>query len=61
MVPQKKIFAVDNLAAKLKDAKGLVFADYQGLNVTQMITGLLLLRIRLPSKPWNILKIIAGK
>jgi len=37
MVPQKKIFAVDNLAAKLKDAKGLVFADYQGLKVSQMI------------------------
>ena len=37
MVPQKKIFTVDNLAAKLKDAKGVVFADYSGMAVGQMI------------------------
>jgi large subunit ribosomal protein L10 len=36
MVQPKKIFTVDNFVAKLKDAKGLVFADYQGLTVSQL-------------------------
>ena len=36
MVPQKKIFTVQNLAQKLKDTKALVLADYQGLSVSQM-------------------------
>lgn len=36
MVPQKKIFTVQNLTQKLKDTKALVLADYQGLSVSQM-------------------------
>jgi large subunit ribosomal protein L10 len=36
MPNQKKIFAVDNLAAKIKDAKAVIFTDYRGLNVAQM-------------------------
>lgn len=33
MVQQKKIFAVENLAAKIKDAKACYLADYRGLSV----------------------------
>ena len=36
MPTQKKIFTVQNLAQKLKDAKSLVLADYRGLSVEQM-------------------------
>lgn len=36
MVPQRKIFTVQNLTQKLKDAKALVLADYRGLSVLQM-------------------------
>jgi len=33
---QRKIFTVENLTQKLKDAKALVLADYRGLSVAQM-------------------------
>jgi len=36
MVPQRKIFTVENLVAKLKQAKSLILTDYQGLDVAQM-------------------------
>ena len=36
MPTQKKIFTVQNLTQKLKEAKALVLADYRGLNVAQM-------------------------
>lgn len=36
MVPQRKIFTVQNLTQKLKDAKALVLTDYRGLSVSQM-------------------------
>lgn len=36
MPTQKKIFTVQNLTQKLKDAKALFLADYRGLSVTQM-------------------------
>lgn len=36
MPTQKKIFTVQNLVQKLKDAKIVVLADYQGLNVEQI-------------------------
>lgn len=36
MPTQRKIFTVQNLTQKLKDAKALVLADYQGLTVEQM-------------------------
>jgi len=36
MPNQKKIFTVANLSQKLKDAKALVLADYQGLSVAQI-------------------------
>lgn len=36
MPTQRKIFTVQNLAQKLKDAKSLVLADYRGLSVEQM-------------------------
>jgi len=36
MPTTKKIFAVQNLAEKFKQAKGLILADYSGLNVGQM-------------------------
>jgi len=32
----KKIFTVQNLAEKLKQAKGLILTDYSGLNVSQI-------------------------
>lgn len=37
MPTSKKIFTVQNLAQKLKDAKALVLADYRGLSVSQMV------------------------
>lgn len=36
MPSQKKIFTVQNLAEKFKQAKALVLADYSGLNVSQI-------------------------
>ena len=36
MPTQKKVFTVQNLSQKLKDAKTLVLADYRGLSVGQM-------------------------
>jgi large subunit ribosomal protein L10 len=36
MVAQRKIFNVQNLTQKLKDAQALVLADYRGLTVAQM-------------------------
>ena len=36
MPTQRKIFTVQNLTQKLKDAKALVLADYRGLTVAQM-------------------------
>ena len=36
MVSQRKIFTVQNLAEKLKQAKALVLSDYSGLNVSQI-------------------------
>lgn len=36
MPTSKKIFTVQNLTEKLKQAKSLILADYQGLNVAQM-------------------------
>jgi large subunit ribosomal protein L10 len=36
MPTQRKIFTVQNLTQKLKDAKALVLADYRGLDVSQM-------------------------
>lgn len=36
MPTSKKIFTVQNLTQKLKDAKALVLSDYQGLSVSQM-------------------------
>lgn len=36
MVPQRKIFTVQNLAEKLKQAKAFVLADYSGLDVGQI-------------------------
>ena len=36
MSTSKKIFAVQNLTEKLKQAKGLVLLNYQGLDVSQM-------------------------
>ena len=36
MPTQRKIFTVQNLTQKLKDAKTLVLADYQGLSVEQI-------------------------
>ncbi len=36
MPAQKKIFAVENLTAQIKDAKAVVLTDYRGLNVPQM-------------------------
>jgi len=36
MPTTKKIFAVQNLAEKFKQAKGVILADYSGLNVSQM-------------------------
>ncbi|HUS60496.1 MAG TPA: 50S ribosomal protein L10 [Nevskiaceae bacterium] len=36
MPTQRKIFTVQNLAEKFKQAKALVLADYQGLSVTQI-------------------------
>jgi large subunit ribosomal protein L10 len=36
MKKQEKIFAVQNLAEKLKQAKALILADYSGLNVSQI-------------------------
>lgn len=36
MVPQRKIYTVQNLAEKFKQAKALILADYQGLNVSQI-------------------------
>lgn len=36
MPTQRKIFTVQNLTQKLKDAKALILADYRGLNVAQM-------------------------
>ena len=36
MPTQRKIFTVQNLAEKFKQAKAFVLADYQGLNVSQI-------------------------
>ncbi|PIU02369.1 50S ribosomal protein L10 [Candidatus Shapirobacteria bacterium CG09_land_8_20_14_0_10_49_15] len=36
MPNQKKVFTVQNLAEKVKQAKGLVLTDYSGLNVGQI-------------------------
>lgn len=36
MPTQRKIFTVQNLTEKFKQAKGLVLADYSGLDVNQM-------------------------
>lgn len=36
MKKQEKIFTVQNLAAKLKEAKSVVLADYRGLTVAQL-------------------------
>lgn len=36
MPSSKKIFAVDNLVAKLKQAQALVLTDYRGLDVAQI-------------------------
>ena len=36
MPNQKKIFTVANLTQKIKDAKSLILADYQGLSVAQI-------------------------
>lgn len=36
MVPQQKVFEVENLVVKLKEAKMLVLADYRGLKVSQI-------------------------
>lgn len=36
MVPQKKIFTVQNLTQKIKDAKALFLTNYRGLNAEQM-------------------------
>ncbi len=36
MATQKKIFTVDNLTEKLKQAKALILADYSGLKVSQI-------------------------
>lgn len=36
MVQQKKIFFVQNLAEKIKDAKAVYLTDYKGLDVSQM-------------------------
>lgn len=36
MKKQTKIFEVQNLTAKIKDAKAVAVADYRGLNVSQM-------------------------
>lgn len=36
MPTTRKIFTVQNLTEKLKEAKAVVLADYQGLNMTQM-------------------------
>ncbi|TSC53649.1 MAG: ribosomal protein L10P, partial [Microgenomates group bacterium LiPW_31] len=36
MVPQRKIFTVQNLAEKLKQAKAFVLTDYSGLDVAQI-------------------------
>jgi len=36
MVPQKKIFGVENLAAKFSQAKAVVLTDYNGLTVGQI-------------------------
>lgn len=36
MVPQRKIFTVQNLAEKLKQAKAFVLTDYRGLDVAQI-------------------------
>lgn len=36
MTTQRKIYTVQNLAEKLKQAKTIVLADYHGLNVSQL-------------------------
>jgi len=36
MPTQKKVFTVDNLTEKLKQAKALILADYSGLKVSQI-------------------------
>lgn len=36
MATQRKIFTVQNLAQKLKDAKAVILADYQGLDVAKI-------------------------
>lgn len=36
MATQKKVFTVDNLTEKLKQAKALILADYSGLKVSQI-------------------------
>jgi large subunit ribosomal protein L10 len=36
MVQQNKVYSVQNLVEKLKQAKAVVLADYHGLNVAQM-------------------------
>jgi len=35
MKKQEKVFEVENLTAKIKDAKAIAVADYRGLNVSQ--------------------------
>jgi len=35
MKKQEKVFEVENLTAKIKDAKAVAVADYRGLNVSQ--------------------------
>ena len=38
MKKQDKIFEVENLSAKIKDAKAVALADFRGLNVSQTMT-----------------------